>query len=95
MTRKPADRTYIPPTTGRVLASTLGTLPASVLASAALARFAPLPDALGFGLAYALWIPLWVAAACWVARARSGPRAWLLAGTSTLITAVCVFAIPH
>jgi hypothetical protein len=86
---------YVRPTTSRVLASTLGVLPASVLAAAAVARFTPVARPLAFGLAYALWVPLWLAAACWVARARSGSRAWLLALTTTAIFAAGVFAIPH
>jgi hypothetical protein len=91
----PAKPSYVPPTASRVLASTLGVLPASVLATAAIARFAPLSQPAAFALGYALWIPIWVAAACWVARARSGPRAWLLVLTTTAVAAVCVFAIPH
>jgi len=91
----PAKLAYIPPTTSRVLASTLGVLPASVLATAVVARFVPLAPPAAFGLGYALWIPLWLAAACWVARARSGPRAWLLALAITAPAAACVFAIPH
>jgi len=58
-------RAYVRPTASRVLASTVGMLPASVLA-----------------------------AACWVACARSGGRAWLIAATTTAAAAACVFAIP-
>lgn len=87
--------TYVPPTTSRVLASTIGVLPASVLATAAVARFAPLSQPAAFGLAYALWIPIWIGCACWAARARSAGRAWLFAAGLTAIAAACVFAIPH
>jgi hypothetical protein len=86
---------YVPPSTSSVLASTVGVLPASVLATAAVARFAPLSSPAAFGLGYALWIPIWIACACWAARARSARRAWLFAAAATAIAAACVFAIPH
>ena len=84
MTAKPA---YRRPTTSRVLAATLGTLPASLLATIAVARFAPLSSAAAFAVAYVLWIPLWLAAICWVACARSAPRAWLRCLALAAITA--------
>ncbi len=93
MTR--SRRAYVPPTTSRVLASTLGVVPASVLATAAVARFAPLSQPAAFGLAYALWVPIWVACACWASRAPSAARAWLFAAVVTAVAAACVFAIPH
>jgi hypothetical protein len=93
MTR--SRRAYVPPTLSRVLASTVGVLPASVLATAAVARFAPLSQPAAFGLGYAVWIPIWIACACWAARARSAARAWLFAAALTAIAAGCVFAIPH
>lgn len=86
---------HVPPTASRVLASTLGVLPASVLATAAVARFAPLSQPAAFGLAYAVWVPIWVACALWAARARSAARAWLFAAGATAAAAACVFAIPH
>jgi hypothetical protein len=88
-------RIYIPPTTSRVLASTLGVLPASVLATAAVARFAPLSQPAAFGLAYAAWVPIWVACALWAARAPSAARAWLFATVAAAAAAACAFAIPH
>jgi hypothetical protein len=87
-------RAYVRPTASRVLASTVGMLPASVLVARAIARFAPLSPPAALGLAYALWVPIWLAAACWVACARSGGRAWLIAATTTAAAAACVFAIP-
>lgn len=88
-------RRYVPITTSRAIASALGTLPASVFAAAALARFAPVPRPLAFGLAYGLWILLWLAAACWVALARSGGRAWLRCLVLTAVLAAAVLGIPH
>jgi hypothetical protein len=85
---------YVRPTASRVLASTLGVLPASVLVAIAIARFAPVARPVALGLAYALWVPLWVTGACWVACARSGARAWLRVATTTAPAALCVFAIP-
>jgi hypothetical protein len=90
-----AKRRYVPVTASRVLASTLGTLPAGLLAAAAIARFAPAPRPLAFGLAYALWIPVWIAAACWVGCARGAPRAWLRCLIATAVLAAAVFGIPH
>ena len=92
---KPTPPTYVRPTTSRVLASTLGTLPPSLLATAAIARFAPASQPVGFALGYALWIPLWIAAACWVARAHSAARAWLVCLAATLVTGACVLGVPH
>jgi len=86
---------YVRPTASRVLASTVGVLPASVLVAAAIARFAPLAQPAALGLAYALWVPVWLAMACGVACARSGRRAWFIAATTTATAAACVFAIPH
>jgi hypothetical protein len=88
-------RAYVPPTASRVIASTAGMLPASVLATAAVARLAPLSQPARFGLAYALWIPIWIACALWAARARSATRAWLFAAAVAAVSAVCVFALPH
>jgi hypothetical protein len=87
--------TYIPPTTSRVLASTAGTVPVSVLAAAAVARFLPISEPAALSVGYALWIPIWLAAACWIARAHGAPRAWLLTFGSTLAVGACVFLIPH
>lgn len=86
---------YVRPTASRVIASTLGVLPASVLIATAIARFAPVSQPAALGLAYALWAPIWVALVCWVACRRSGGRAWLVAATTTAIAAACVFAIPN
>lgn len=86
---------YVPPTAARVLASTLGTLPLGMLAAAAVACFAPVSEPVAIALAYVLWIPLWLGAVCWIARTRSGPRAWLLAIGSTVVVGACVFLLPH
>jgi FtsH-binding integral membrane protein len=91
----PTRLSYVPPTTSRVVASTLGTLPLSMLCAAAIACFAPISQPVAIALAYVLWVPLWLAAACWIARSRSGPRAWLLTAGSTVAVAACVYAIPH
>ena len=80
---KPA---YLRPSPSSVLASTLGTLPASLLATIAIAR-APLASPVAFSLGYSLWIPLWLAAICWVACARGAPRAWLRCLVLTMVTA--------
>jgi hypothetical protein len=88
-------RRYVPITASRALASTLGTLPAGVLAAAAIARFAPVPRPLAFGLAYALWVPLWITAACWVGCARGAGRAWLRVAIATLLVAAAVLGVPH
>lgn len=85
---------YVPPTTSRVLASTLGTLPVSILAAAALARFLPLSEPVALAVAYALWVPIWIAAACWIARTQRASRAWLLALTSAVAVAAFVFLVP-
>ena len=86
---------YVPLTASRVIASTLGTLPASVLVAAAIARFAPLSSPVAFALAYALWIPLWLAGVCGIACTRSAARAWLLCLAITLVAGACVLGIPH
>ena len=86
---------YVRPTASRVLASTLGTLPTSLLAAGAVARFAPVSQPLAFGLAYALWVPLWIAIACWVACARGAPRAWLRSLALGAALAAAVFGLPH
>lgn len=88
-------RCYVRPTASRVLASTLGTLPASGLATIAVARFAPLSSPAAFGLGYALWIPLWLAAICWVACARGAGRAWLRCLALTVVTAALALAMPR
>lgn len=93
--KKPGKASYIPPNTARVLASTLGCLPASMLTSAMLARFLPLPSPVSVSLAYLLWLPIWIAAACWAARATSGKRAWLFVAIFTAIPAALLFLVPH
>lgn len=93
--KKPGKASYVPPNTARVLASTLGCLPASMLASALLARFLPLPSPISVSLAYLLWLPIWIAAACWAARATSGKRAWLFVAIFTAIPAALLFLVPH
>jgi hypothetical protein len=93
--RKPSKRPYLRPTASRVLASTLGTLPASVLVTAAAARFLPASQPTAFAAAYLVWIPIWLAAGCWIACCRSTGRAWLTCLAVTLLAAICVFAIPH
>lgn len=84
-------RPYIAPTTSRALASTLGTLPASIFATVVIARSAPdhLPAA--FGLAYALWLPLWLTAMCWVACARGARPAWLRVLALTGLAAIAAY----
>jgi hypothetical protein len=58
-----------------VLAITLGTLPIALFGSAAAARFLPLSDDARFATAFALAIPLWVAAMLVALLAKSGSRA--------------------
>jgi hypothetical protein len=70
--------------TARVLAALAGTLPVSVLGAICAGRLAPLSDEARVALAVALAIPLWVLAACALALARSGVRAWLWCGGLSL-----------
>ena len=90
-TRRRADR----PNTAKVLAALLGTLPASILAAAALARFAPAEEPTRLALGYALALPIWIAAMCLVALVRSGRRAWLLCALATAVAGALALAIPH
>jgi hypothetical protein len=95
MTSRPVKRPYAPPTASRVIAALLGTLPVALFAAAALARFLPAPEPVRFAIGYSAMLPLWLAAMCWIAVARSGRRAWLLCAAATVLTAALVLAIPH
>jgi hypothetical protein len=95
MTTARTKSRYVPPTTSRVLASTLGTLPASVLASAALARLVPTALPASFAVGYLLWLPIWIAAICWAARAPGARRAWLFCLVFTALAAAGALALPH
>lgn len=94
MTR-PAQRTYRPPTTSRVLAATLGTLPASFLIAAAVGRFLPAASPVSFAAAYLLWLPIWLGLACWIACRAPGLRAWLTCLALTVVAAAIVLGVPH
>jgi hypothetical protein len=96
--RKPTrrrKRPYVPPTTGRVLAATLGSLPASLLVTACVGRFFPASQPIAFGIAYLAWLPLWLALACWIACRAPATRAWLTSLAITVVAGVLAFAIPH
>ena len=88
-------RPYSPPTASRVLAAILGTLPLGLFAAAALARFLPASEPIAFAVGYSLMLPIWLAAMCWIALARSGRRAWLLCALSAAVAAALVLTIPH
>ena len=75
MTPKRNKLRYTPPTPGRVLAATLGTLPVSVLLAAAIDRCLPAPAPIAFGVAYLAWLPIWLGLVCWVACRTSARRA--------------------
>ena len=94
-TSRRAKRPYLPPTPARVLAATIGTLPASLLVSAAVGRFLPTSQPIAFGVAYLAWLPLWLALACWIACRAPAARAWLTSLAITAFAAALVFAIPR
>lgn len=61
----------------RVTAALLATLPASVFAAAALARWLPLDRGPGFAVGLLLAIPLWLTAMCATFLVRRGWLAWI------------------
>lgn len=91
--RRP-KRPYVPPTTARVLAATIGTLPASLLVSAAVGRFLPASEPVAFGVAYLAWLPVWLTLTCWLACRAPATRAWLTSAAITAVAAALVFAVP-
>lgn len=93
MTRR-AKRPYVPPTPARVLAATIGTLPASLLVSAAVGRFLPAAQPVAFGVAYLAWLPVWILLTCWIACRAPATRAWLTSLAITVAAGAAVFAIP-
>jgi hypothetical protein len=90
-----ARRRVSRPTRSKVLAALVGTLAPSILAAAALGRFAPASEPARFALGYALALPIWIAAMCLVALAPTGRRAWLLCALATAVAGALALAIPH
>ena len=62
----------------RITTMLIATPPLAVLIAVCLTRFPPLSLELRFTLGFLLALPIWVAATCLVARARSGARAALV-----------------
>lgn len=78
----------------RVLAALLGTLPPSVLLTAALCRFLPLNEGLRYAIGFASSLPIWVALICIVFLSRSAVRSW---GTCSALSAsliVLLYGLP-
>lgn len=78
-----------------VLAVTVGTLPIALFGSAAAARFLPLSEDARFATAFALAIPLWVAAMLGALLARSGARALAVCIGVSCALAALVLGIGH
>lgn len=78
----------------RVLAALIGTLPAAVLASAALSRFLPVSEPLRFTIGFGSAFLLWAAGICWVFLVRRAVVAWALCvGVGGVLGAV-VWGVP-
>lgn len=74
----------------RSAVATLGTLPAAVLAGAALARWLPLAESTRLAIAYVATLPLWAAAMC---VAFLDARAWRSALACLAVAAVLAAAM--
>lgn len=79
----------------RSSAALLGTLPPSVLASAALSRFLPLSEPVRFTLGFALAFPLWAGLICWVFLLRRAATAWAVCLGLSLALAACAWGFPR
>jgi hypothetical protein len=77
-----------------ILAATLGTLPAALLATVALARFLPLRDDVRVAIGFAAMIPLWIAAIALGLLARSALRAWAACLGAAIVLGVMVYGVP-
>lgn len=77
-----------------ILAATLGTLPAALLATIALARFLPLPDDVRVAIGFVAMIPLWIAAITWGLLARSALRAWAGCLGAAIVLGALVYGVP-
>lgn len=91
-----AETTQRPRTGGalRILAATLGTLPAALLATIALARFLPLPDDVRVAIGLTAMIPLWIAAITMGLLARSALRAWATCLVAAALLGALVYGVP-
>jgi hypothetical protein len=78
-----------------VVAGTLGTLPLSLFACAALARFLPVSPDARYALGFSLAIPLWILAMCLTFIARSGARALLTCLLLSGLLAAVVLGVPY
>ncbi|WP_437316353.1 hypothetical protein [Sorangium sp. So ce385] len=79
----------------RPLAALVGTLPVAVLASACVARFAPLSADTRGVLAFALVAPLWVTAMCVAFLARSAARAWAVCAALGAVLLALAYGVPQ
>lgn len=78
----------------RSLAALVGTLPAALFGSVALARFLPLSDDTRFAIGFSLVIPLWVTAMCLAFLATNGARAWRVCLGVTAFFVALVYGVP-
>jgi hypothetical protein len=81
----PAERA--PPDFDAVLRTTValvGTLPCAVLSGICIARWLPIAEDVRFALGFTIVIPLWIAAICIAALAKSGVRALLVCAALTI-----------
>ncbi|WP_437967004.1 hypothetical protein WMF04_46890 [Sorangium sp. So ce260] len=79
----------------RQLAALVGTLPVAVLASACVARFAPLSGDTRSVLGFALVAPLWVTAMCVAFLARSAARAWAVCAALSAVLFALAYGVPQ
>ncbi|WP_437599048.1 hypothetical protein [Sorangium sp. So ce590] len=90
-----SDRLARRDATLRQLAALVGTLPVAILASACVARFAPLPGDTPGVLGFALVVPLWVTAMCGAFLARSATRAWGVCAALSAVLFVLTYGVPQ
>ncbi len=90
-----SDRLARPDATLRLLAALVGTLPVAVLASACVARFAPLSGDTRSLLGFALVVPLWVTAMCVAFLARSATRAWGVCAALSAVLFALAYGVPQ
>lgn len=76
----------------RNMAATFGTLPAVVLAAAALAKHLPVPEPKRFAFGFATVIPLWLVAMHIGFLARSARRLWLACAIATAALVAMLWA---
>jgi hypothetical protein len=77
-----------------ILAAVVGTLPASIAASACVGRYLPISQSGGFARAFMLAVPFWVAGIFTVFLARCARRAWGAWALASILLGLLAYGIP-